>query len=57
MGAKYKKRHRKELSPEEIEAIVACTKEPYRLYKDIAQQFKISSDLVCRLVNESKMQP
>ena len=37
MCRKYKKRHRKDLTPEEIEAIVAAANVPFRLHKDIAQ--------------------
>ena len=39
MCRKYKKRHRKDLTPEEIEAIVAAAKVPNKLHKDIAQEF------------------
>lgn len=34
---KFKKRHRKDLSTEELEAIIEATKSPYRLQKDVAQ--------------------
>ena len=34
---RYKKRHRKDLSADEIEKILAATKEPYRLHRDVAQ--------------------
>jgi len=33
---KYKKRHRKDLTIEELEAIVAATRQPHRLHVDIA---------------------
>ena len=33
---RFKKRHRKDLTPDEIEAIVAATKIPHRIHKDIA---------------------
>ena len=33
---KLKKRHRKDLSIEEIEEILEAAKQPYRLHKDIA---------------------
>ena len=36
MCRKYKKRHRKDLTTDEIEAIVEATKVPHRLHKDIA---------------------
>ena len=54
---KYKKRHRKDLSPEEIEAIVTAAKVPHRLHKDIAQEFKIPALLVGKLVKESNQEP
>ena len=57
MCRKYKKRHRKDLSPEEIEAIVAASKVPIRLHKDIAQEFKIPKILVGQLVKESTVNP
>ena len=38
----YKKRHLKDLTADDIAAIVAASKEPYRLQVDIARQFKIS---------------
>ena len=53
MCRKYKKRHRKDLTPEEIEAIVAAAKVPNKLHKDIGQEFKISAILVGQLVKES----
>ena len=57
MCRKFKKRHRKDLTPDEIEAIVAASKEPHRLHKDIAQQFQIPTTLVGRLVKESSEAP
>ena len=54
---KYKKRSRKDLSYEEIEQVIAATKQPYLLHKDIAQQFKIPAILVSRLVKESQEKP
>ena len=56
-SCKYKKRHRKDLTAEEIEQIVEATKVPFRLYKDIAKQFKVSIIQVNNLVKESKQQP
>ena len=56
-SSKFKKRNRKDLSPEEIEEIVKATKQPYRMQKDIAQQFRITAHLVSGLVLESKRQP
>ena len=57
MCRKFKKRHRKDLTPDEIEAIVAASKIPHRLHKDIAQEFKIPIYLVGRLVKESIEDP
>ena len=57
MCRKYKKRHRKDLTPEEIEAIVAAAKVPNKLHKDIAQEFKIPAILVGKLVKESTVNP
>ena len=54
---RYKKRHRKDLTADEVEAIVAATKEPYRLHKDIAQQFHVSAILVGRLAKEAARKP
>ena len=36
---KYKKRHRKDLSSEELEEIILATKQPFMLLKDIAQRY------------------
>ena len=52
-GRKYKKRHRKDLTAEEIEAIVAATREPFRLHKDVAQQFRVTAHLVSALALEA----
>ena len=38
---------------EEVEAIIKAAKEPYRLHKDIAQKFRVSSQLVGGLVRDS----
>ena len=57
MCRKYKKRHRKDLTPDEIEAIVAAAKVPHRLHKDIAQEFKVPTILIGKLVKESIEEP
>ena len=57
VGWAYKKRHRKELSAEEVAAIVSATRKPYHLYDDVAKQFRVSSQLVSRLAKESERQP
>ena len=54
---KFKKRHRKDLSCKEIEEIVAATKAPLRLHKDIAQQYRVPANLVGRLAKEARLQP
>ena len=36
---KFKKRHRKDLDPEEVEEIVAMVNQPYCLLKDVSQRF------------------
>ena len=36
-GRKFKKRHRKDLTADEIEEIIAASKEPYRIHADIAR--------------------
>ena len=52
-----KKRHRKDLSYEEIKQVLEATKQPYRLHKDIAKEFRIPAILVSRLVKESQLKP
>ena len=42
---------------EEIEMILATTKEPYQRYQDVAKRFHVSESLVSRLVQEQKKQP
>ena len=54
---KLKKRKRKDLSPDEIETIVAATKKPFHMYKDVAEQYRISAQLVLILVQESEKKP
>lgn len=54
---KYKKRHRKELSVEDIESIVAASKEPFQYHSVIAKRFRISELLVRTLIKEAKKQP
>ena len=45
------------MSVEEIEAIVAAAREPFRLHKDIAQKFRVPALLVSGLVKEAEKQP
>ena len=54
---KLKKRKRKDLTPEEIETIVAATNKPFHKYKDVAEQYRISLQLVSNLVKEAKTKP
>ena len=54
---KYKKRQRKDLTPEEIDAIIKATSEPFALHKDIAKRFRITHHLVGGLVKDSKKRP
>ena len=54
MCRKFKKRHRKDLTAEEIESIVADTEKPFKLIKDVALEYKISPQLVGVLIRESK---
>ena len=56
-AGKLKKRHVKDLSLDEIDLIVSATKEPYRLHKDIAQQFRVSALLVSGLAREAEKNP
>ena len=42
------------MTADEIEAIVEATNKPYRQLKDVALQYRVSSDLVSRLVKEAE---
>ena len=53
----YKKRHRKDLTADEVEALVAATKQPFRLHRDVAQQFRVTTNLVSCLVVEAEKKP
>ena len=53
----YKKRHRKDLTADEVDAIVAAAGQPYRLQRDVAQQFRVTTNLVSRLVVEAERKP
>ena len=52
-----KKRLRKDLTVDEIKSILAAAKKPFHRHQDIAQQFRVTSSLVGRLVRESRRQP
>ena len=56
-SSKLKKRRRKDLSIEEVEAIVAAAEEPFKHHKDISQQFRVSARLVSGLVQDSIKNP
>ena len=40
-----------------MDAIVEAVKQPYKLQKDVAQQYRIAPHLVCKLVKEAKNAP
>ena len=50
---RFKKRHRKDLSSDEVAELLLATQKPYRLQKDIAKQFHVPAILVSRLVKEA----
>ena len=54
MGTKLRKRHRRELSADEIADIVAATKKPYCQIKDVALQHRVTPGLVGRLVKDAE---
>ena len=41
----------------EIESIVAAAKQPFKLRRDISQQFRVSTQLVSLLIREAYKQP
>ena len=53
----FKKRHRKDLSPDEIDQIVEATKRPFCMLKYVALQFQITRDLVSSLAKEALKNP
>ena len=54
---RQKKRRRRDLSADEIDAIVEATRQPYKLQKDVAFQYQITAQLVHELVKESENEP
>ena len=52
-----KKRHLKDLSKDEIEAIISSAKKPFYRHQDIAKDYRVTKSLVGRLVRESARQP
>ena len=57
MGTKLRKRHRRELSADEIADIVAATRKPYHKIKDVALQHRVTPSLVGRLVKDVEKDP
>ena len=57
MCRKFKKRHRKDLSSEEIRRIVAATEIPFKSQRDVAKEFQVTALLVHALVKEAKKEP
>ena len=57
MCSRFKRRYRKDLSVDELEKIVAATKQPFRLHKDIAQEFMITARLVGVISSEAEKKP
>ena len=53
----FKKRHLKDLSEEEVDAIVAHSLKPGWLKKDIAKKFRVSDMLVSRICKEAEEEP
>ena len=54
---RYKKRRLKELDDEEVDQIIADSKRPGWLKKDIAQKYRVTPDLVSKLCMEAAKQP
>ena len=54
---KFKKRHRKDLTSEEVAKLVEATKEPYRTHKDVAKEFQVPVPLVHTLAKEAVKKP
>ena len=52
-----KKRHLKNLSEAEVDEIIAASKQPGWLMKDIAQKFRIEPQLVGKLCREAVRKP
>ena len=50
---RYKKRRLKELSDEEVDEIIADSKRPGWLKKDVAQKYRVTPDLVSKLCKEA----
>ena len=57
IGQKFKKRHRKDLTADEIQAVINATKKPFHFYKDVAKEFRIPVTLVGSLVKDSEKRP
>ena len=46
IGSKLKKRHRKDLTADEIESIVLAVRQPFCSMKDVAMRFRLPVSLV-----------
>ena len=57
IGSKLKKRHRKDLTADEIESIVLAVRQPFYSMKDVAMRFRLPFSLVGRLVREAEKKP
>ena len=55
--AKYKKRHLKSLTAAEVDDIIYAAQQPYRHYEDVAKQYKVTAQLVGRLVRTARKRP
>ena len=56
-STRLKKRHRRDLSPDEVGRIVQATKQPYKLKKTVADEHRITPHLVSALVKEAIKKP
>ena len=56
-GRRSKKRHRSQLSADEVEEIIEASKVPYKRHKDIAFEHRFSHTLIGRLIRESTRAP
>ena len=52
-----KKKRRSDLTVEEIEEILQAVQEPYRTHRDIALKYRVSVNVVSKLVRDSRRAP
>ena len=50
VNKRSKKKQRKDLTIEQMQEIVDATFEPFRTHKDIAQRYRVSQNVVSKLV-------